>query len=177
MSATVPIVDELLAALGVAMSQEHVDRLMHLGVPPAAVDMCGTAKIRPEGQNYVPDDGGLEALVVPIFDAGETIDLLAFKLSNPTRWWLRLGQAAYLGGDALGDVVMDEGVQVFKTALSWLQAGAPADGLVVLNWSIARRELACHSVDAEDLAHGLELDRLLTISAQRPQIRVPAGGE
>ncbi len=79
----------------------------------------------------------------------------------------------FVGGDTLSEVVMDEPVRVFRTPLAWLRAGAPADGLVVLNDDIARREMVFHSVVAEDLAHGLVLDRLLTIPAQRPQIRVP----
>ena len=173
MSGTVYLIDELLAALGTAMSQEHVDRLLSAGLPPAAVDMCGTARIQPDGDLYQLDGDGLEVTILPCFDGGKTADLLAFTSNEPGRWWLRLGLAAYLGGDALGDTVMDEPVRVFKTPLAWLWAGAPADGLVVLDHDTARRELALCCIVAEDLAHGLELDRLLTIPAQRPQIRVP----
>ena len=173
MSATVALIDELLAALGRAMTQEHVDRLVDLGVSVATTALCGTAKIRPEGSHYAPDDDGPEAVILPCFDASEPIDLLAFVTADPGQYWLRLGQAAYIGGDALGDAVMGEPVRVFRTPLSWLRAGAPANGLVVLDDEIARRELAYHSIVAEDLAHGLELDHLLTIPAQRAQIHVP----
>ena len=173
MSRAVYIIDELMAALGGATSERHVDHLLHLGLPPAAVDMCGTAKIRPDGQNYVPDDDGIEAVILPCFDASEPIDLLAFVTADPGQYWLRLGQAAYIGGDALGDAVMGEPVRVFRTPLSWLRAGAPANGLVVLDDEIARRELAYHSVVAEDLAHGEELLVALTIPAQHPTIGIP----
>ncbi len=65
-------------------------------------------------------------------------------------------------------------MRVFRTPLAWLRAGAPPDGLVVLDDDIARRELAYHSIAAEDLAHGLELEGRLTIPAQRPCVCVPA---
>ena len=173
MSATAPLIDELMAALGTAMTQEHVASLLALGVPPPAVDMCGAAKIRPDGDLYQPDDDGLEAVILPCFDAGETSDLLAFAPDAPERYWLRLGQAAYLGGDALGDAVMDEPVRVFRSPLAWLRAGAPADGLVVLDDEIARRELADHLVAAEDLHHGRELRRRLSVPARHPRILIP----
>ncbi len=173
------LLDELLDALGRATSKRHVD-LLSADLPPAAVDMCGTARIRPDSELYQPDDDGLEAVIVPVFDGGETVDLLAFRLSEPDRWWLRIGAAAFLGGDVLGDVALDEPVRAFKTPLSWLRAGAPADGLVILapNGDIAvdvlaRRELVLFSIMVEDLVHGLELDRLLTIPAERPRISVP----
>ena len=150
------------------------DRRLHaLGIPADARLMCGTARIQPEGKFYQADDNGIMAVIIPIIEGEVVADLLAFQPSRPDRWWLRLGVAAYLGGDALGDAVMDEPVRVFRTPLAWLRAGAPADGLVVLDHDIASRELAYHHVVAEDLAHGLELDRLLTIPARRPQIRVP----
>ncbi len=167
------LINELTAALGKATTKTHVDRLIGLGLPPAAVDMCGTALIQPDGELYQPDDAGPEALVVPVFDSGETIDLLAFNLSNPDRWWLRLGVAAYLGGDALGDAVMDEPVRAFKTPLSWLRASAPADGLVVIDWDTAPQDLAYRNIVAEDLAHGEDLVRRLTVPALRPCVRVP----
>ena len=174
MSRAVYLIDELLGALGSVMAETHVDRLLSLGVPPEATVMCGRARIQSDGDRYQLDDDGLEVTILPCFDGGETIDLLAFAPADPANWWLRRGEAVFVGGDALGDTVMDEPVRVFRTPLSWLRAGAPADGLVVLDDEIARRELAYHSVVAEDLAHGLELDRRLTIPAQRPQICVPA---
>ena len=163
--------DELLAALGTAMTQEHVDRLLGAGVPASTTVMCGTAKIRPEGQHYVPDDAGLEALVVPVFDTGTVADLLAFAPDTPARWWLRLGLAAYLGGDALADILAD--IWVYRTPWSWLRAGAPGDGLVILDTTVARRELAHLNIVAENPDHGVELDSRLTIPARHPQISVP----
>ena len=171
MSNTICILDELMAALAAAPS--HVDHLLHLGVPPAAVDMCGTAKIRPDGDLYQPDDDGLEAVVVPVFDGGEIADLLAFTLADPARWWTRLGAHWALGADALDCLWLCDQLRVYRTPLRWLRAGAPYNGLAILDCDAAKLHIPRVEIVTEDLAHGLELDRLLTIPAQRPQVRVP----
>ena len=173
MSGTVYVIDELLSALGRAMTQEHIDRLLGAGLPPAAVDMCGTAGIRPDGELYQPDGDGFEAIVVPIFDAGATIDLLVFNPANPAKWWLRLGAHWALGADALDRVWHDEPLVVYRSPLCWLRAGCPPHGLCVLDWTVARRELADHHVAAEDLHHGRELRRRLSVPARHPRILIP----
>ncbi len=168
----VPLLDELLGALA-APTPEQDQTLIKLGVSADIMWFVGAAKIRPSDSLHELDPDGEPAWVIPCIDGGNTVDLLAFKRDEPGRWWLRLGVCAFLGGDALGDVVMDEPVRAFKTPLSWLRAGAPADGLVVLNWDTVRRELIYHNLIAEDIEHGVELERRLSIPAQRPQIRVP----
>ena len=172
MSVTVALYGELRAALA-APTPEQDQELIALGVPADITYYVGAAKVRPNGNTYEPDPDGVPAWIIPVMDGGEIADALAFTPDEPGRWWLRTGVCAFLGGDALGDTVMDEPVCIFKTPLAWLRAGAPPDGLVILDDNIARRDLAHHSIVAEDLAHGLELDRLLTIPAQRPQVRVP----
>ncbi len=174
MSATVPLLDELLEALGSATRETHVDQLLSAGLPPPAVDMCGTAKIRPDGQNYVPDDDGLEAVVVPIFDAGEMIDLVAFNLSNPARWWTRIDAHWALGADALDLLWLGAELKVCRDPLRWLQSGPAENAIVILDWHAARLHIPRVEIVAEDLEHGLELDRLLYIPAQHPRISVPA---
>ena len=172
MSGLVQILDELRAALAAPTPEQDQD-LIAMGVPADITCYVGAAKVRPNGNTYEPDPDGISAWIIPCMDGGETIDLLAFSLDTPAKWWLRLGLAAFLGGDALGDAMMDEPVRVFRTAASWLRAAAPTDGLVILNWDTARRELAYHSLIAEDVEHGVDLERRLSIPASRPQIRVP----
>ncbi len=162
-----------MVALGRAMTQEHVDHLLHLGVPSSTTVMCGAAKIRPDGQNYVPDDDGIETVIVPIFDAGATIDLLAFSLSNPARWWTRIDAHWALGADALDQLWLGEKLRVCRDPLRWLQSGPAENAIVILDWRVARLHIPRVEIVAEDLAHGLELNRLLTIPAQHPLIHVP----
>ena len=173
MSSAVYLIDELRAALA-APTPEQDRELINLGVPANTICFVGTAKVRPNGKTFEPDPDGLLAWVIPCMDSGETTDLLAFTSDAPGRYWLRLGVATYVGGDALGDTVMDEPVRVFKTPLSWLQSGAPADGLVIVDvdYKLARRDLANSPIIAEDIAHGELLQRELTV-VQRPQVRVP----
>ncbi len=171
MTGMVQILDELRTALA-APTSEQDQELINLGVPADITYYVGAAEIRPSDCLYELDPGGEPAWVIPCFYDNRTVDLLAFKSDEPSRWWLRLGVCAFLGGDALGDVVMDEPVRAFKTPLTWLRAGAPADGLVVLDNEIASRELAYHNIIAEDLAHGEELESRLTIPAQHPHVYV-----
>ena len=173
MSGGVYLIDELLSALA-APPLEQIQKLVGVGVPPATTCMTGAARIQASGEYYQPDQDGFPAWIIPCMDQGETCDLLAFTSNEPGRWWTRLGEGAFVGGDALGDAVMDEPVRVFRTPLSWLRAGAPSDGLVVVDvdHKLARRVLADYPIIAEDIAHGDELERELTV-VQRPRISVP----
>lgn len=85
------------------------------------------------GGQYVPDPDGSRALIVPVYDCGELVDLVAFNTITPERWLLRHGL-----GWALG---LEEGLERFrwgdplplhKTPLDWLKAGC--DGLCVIDW-------------------------------------------
>ncbi len=172
MSRAIPLIDELLAALGTAMSQEHVDHLLHLGVPAATTIMCGAARIEPDGDLYQPDDNGFEATIVPVIDDEVVTDLLAFALDCPGRWWLRTGVAAYLGGDCLHQLVMDEPLLIFANALGWLRAEAPVNGCVILNWQAAARDIPPVPIIADCVALAEKLDRCLSI-AHVPDIHVP----
>ncbi len=172
MSGAIYILDELLTTMA-APTPEQDQALINLGVPADITYYVGTAKVRPNGNTYEPDPNGMSAWIIPCMDQGETCDLLAFTSNEPGRWWLRLGVAAYLGGDALGDVVMDEPVRVLREPLSWLRVGAPANGLVILDWDIARRQLEGVDLVAADIEFGRELDKRLTIPAQRPRVHVP----
>jgi hypothetical protein len=105
---------------------------------PAATDLpllYGMASIEPHRSGlYEPADDGELAVVVP---AGEwdgllwhLDDLVAFKLSDPGRWWRRLGAIQILG------TVRPEPVfplELYDTPLSWLRAGAR--GACIVDWS------------------------------------------
>ncbi len=150
------------------------DRHLHaLGIPTEARLMCGTARIQPEGKFYQPDDG-IMAVITPIIDGGEVVDLLAWNTDCPARWWTRTGAHWALGADALDRLWLGDRLKVFRSPRSWLQAGAPYNAVMVLDWDIARLHIPRVEIVAEDLEHGLELDRLLCIPAQHPLISVPA---
>lgn len=162
---------ELSAALA-AMMQQHVDRLLNLGVPPAATIMCGAARIRTDGKFYECDQNGIDAVILPVLDDGGTADLLAFAPDKPARWWTRRGAHWALGADALDRLWLGAKLKVCRNPLRWLQSGPADNAIVILDGKAARLQLTRIEIVAEDLAHGLELDLLLTIPAQRPLIQV-----
>ncbi len=171
MSAVVSILDELRVALA-APTPEQDQELIDLGVPALITNFVGAANIRPSDGLYEPDPNGMPAWIIPIID-GEVVDLLAWTTDCPARWWTRTGAHWALGADALDRLWLGKPLRAFKTPLAWLQAGAPYNGLVILDWRAARLHIPRVEIVAEDLAHGLELNRLLTIPAQHPLIHVP----
>ena len=168
----VALIDELTAALA-AVDDHDNQQLTAAGIPDEARLICGKAKIRTGAPYYEPDPTGIETLVVPVFDDGETIDLLAFALGKPAQWWLRRGAYWALGGDALDRLWLGDRLRIYRSPLSWLRAGAPDTGMVVLDWATARLHLPHVEIVAEDLDHGIELDRLLMVPAMHPLIHVP----
>ncbi len=138
MTSTVPLCDELLAALGRATSERHVEQLLSAGLPPPAVDMCGTARIQPVGDLYQPEADGIEVVILPVFDGGATVDLLAFGLSNPARWWTRIDAHWALGADALDRLWLGAELKVCRDPLRWLQSGPAENAIVILDQRAAR---------------------------------------
>ena len=168
MSGTVHILDELLSALA-GPTAEQDEELIRLGVPADTVCFVGAAKIQPSDGLYEPAPSGIPAWIIPCFHDDEMCDLVAFTSDDPACCWLRVGVATYVGGDAM----VVQPVRVFKTPMSWLRAASPLDALVVLDWDTARRELALFTLDAEDLEHGENLQKKLTIPAVKPEVLIP----
>src|SRR5262249_25288794 len=104
-------------------------------------DLClhipglGLQAIEPDGGLYRPADRGRPAVIAPVFDGptpsftepsgyGEMpqiIDLVAFRLSEPWRWWRRTGLALYLGEHLImRSNTWQTPVRVVATPLAWL---------------------------------------------------------
>ncbi len=150
------------------------DRRLHaLGIPTEARMMCGAARIQPEGRFYQPDDAGIMAVITPIIDIGEVVDLLAWTTDFPARGWTRIDAHWALGADALDRLWLAEPLLVFKSPLAWHQANAPYSGLVVLNWDVARHLILDIDIFVTDIEFGRELDQRLTVPARRPRVYVP----
>lgn len=127
------------------MRSIHFDGLKALGVPMATLGALsakqytvGMATIEvDEGGTFFPSPDGVPACIVaavdpynrPLGSAG-LFDLVAFRSSNPRKWWLRTGNAY-----ALGDHLLDlaKPVRVVRTPIDWLAAGG--DAVCVLDWS------------------------------------------
>jgi len=102
-------------------------------------DLClyasvGLQRIEPGGYLYQPAEHGELALAVPVYtgpmpsfmtpaDESELIDLVAFQISNPGRWWRRTGVVDYLGEHLIrSSVTWNRPLRVFETPLDWLKA-------------------------------------------------------
>jgi len=116
----------------------HIRRLKEAGVSPkcwiAAGEMT-SPRIRAIGRTFIPDPMGEAAYCLKVFDgepAGPInpdssiplVDLLAFRLEAPDRWYLRRGKwNLVLGKDQFVDA-MAEGrpCVLHPTPLDWLRA-------------------------------------------------------
>ena len=135
---------------------DHFTRLVNLGVAPSTILRCplGFERIEVEGKFYTPSDDGEGAVILPVFEwvsggpyldeEGHLLpeppepvlvlaDLAAWRLSHPSRWWLRRNEPALmLGRENLEAAALREApIQLFRDPLGWLRDGA--HGVVILN--------------------------------------------
>ena len=113
------------------------------------------------------DVGGVRMFVMPVSVAGiysDIIDAIAWRASDPSRWWLNTGAGVALGADCIDTaMVFDVPLRVFQTPLSWFcNQGA---GLCVLDWPAMRLDVeevaAGAGIIPEDINQGDEIERHL----------------
>lgn len=130
------------------VGQRHIDVLLGHGVPPAELASLGARqepfgvaliKTNPEGI-YWPSDTGSPRLIIPCYERGDIVDLVALLPAKPDQWWHRTGAAAILGADLLLTCVKDHALEVVSTPLDWLKAGGRA--ICVLDWGASFHELS-----------------------------------
>jgi hypothetical protein len=96
----------------------------------------GRAQLRGDGL-FEPDPNGVPVVVQPVIVAERELgdpgiaDLIAWRSSDPSRWWWRMGAGWVLGEHLMED--RGEPVLCVETALAWLKSGGAA--LCVLDWS------------------------------------------
>lgn len=127
----------------------HIDHLLSLGVAPEALAALG-ARQAPFGVECIetddagrwwPDPEGKRAMVVPVVERGELIDVVAYRTSQPVRWWWRVGCASLLGADVMERSVWPgDKLHVVGTPLAWIAAGGEA--CCILDWGLPDYEVA-----------------------------------
>ena len=108
------------------------------------------APIRPIApRSFAFHRGGRLAAVCEVLGAdGETIiDILAWSLTDPTRWWTAIGAAVAIGEAATANpatYIADQPLRLHRTPLAWLQAKCAGSVLLdqqlitkVSRWSAA----------------------------------------
>lgn len=147
----VELIDELL---GLTMPFSALRALIDMGVPQGvALALAGDGDLA-VGQVDLSHRGSRfgfggpdRRLILAVRDRGEIVDLAACSSSNENEWALRLGQADFLGVDALydaqvaadpqaaagGRVRSARELRLFATPMAWLRGGG--DGICVLDWT------------------------------------------
>lgn len=130
------------------VGQRHIDALLNYGVPPAKLAELG-ARQAPFGVALIkwnndglwwPTDDGVPRLVVPCYERGEVVDIVALHPKRPDEWLHRSGQAVILGADLLTTCVKDRPLDVVSNPLDWIAKGG--DAVCVLNWAAPYHELS-----------------------------------
>ena len=126
--------------------------------------------MRAHGPFFEFDPGGSPAIIHPVMEGGEPVDLLAYMPHRPHHFRVLLGSCPLLGIDNMG--VWSEPLRLWRTPLEYLRASM--GGAVVLSWPAARPLLSCCSeIVAEDVEHGAEIRKRLTRPVAIPEISVP----
>lgn len=154
-------------------------RLSALGVGIESIRAAGglgVLWIVTEGGYFDPAEQGDSrangALILPVFEGGELIDLIAFTLDNPANFSVRVGFAKALGMWSADDVRsrttlwalpgdVHPVLPLCPDPLAWLQAGC--QGTVILNLAWLNYTLVgIKSVTTRSEPHAKALHKLLT---------------
>lgn len=166
-----------LKAAAWAVKKEHLPRLFALGISRSTIAELGrhhygfglVNAIAGEDGLYVPGDGEPH-LVLPVYESGELVDLVAFRSCDPEHWLWRTGDGSALGLEwGWGMLHNGEPLTISATPLDWLRAGC--EGLCVLDWDAP--ELAIELADFAAIhCPDAITARLLKKSLTKPQ-RLP----
>lgn len=168
------LLDDIARATG-NVRQVHIDHVRSLGASPEALASLGYRQL-PFGVERIdvddagrwwPDPEGKPALVVPVMEYGEPIDIIAFHTGQPARWWWRDGIGSLLGHDLLTRCVWpgDE-LPVVSTPLAWIVAGGEA--VCILDW-----DLPDHEISPLRDFYGLQCDSQILASRLRKRLAQP----
>ena len=104
--------------------------------------MIGAARIAPSADGtYRPDPTGELAYILGVFDVDhELVDLLAWHVGSPGRWWRRFAAWPVLGARELAKArYYHDPVVLHSTPDAWVLAGG--DGVCLLDWHLDLRPL------------------------------------
>lgn len=163
------------------------ERLLKFGIMPEhaiAVGGLGVAKISPVTDGLFEFGGELSAVILPVYWGAipteealvpdwELEDILAFSPKEPSQWWLRRGEAVFLGTGALDHLYLGAELKIHRTPMSWLLDHG--EGCFVLNWPRATDRLrSIKALSIKEISFAEEVRRHLQKPSPVPEIRVPA---
>jgi hypothetical protein len=125
------------------LSPDRIGWFCDLGIPRVTILaeplMIGVSFVETWSDGfYEPNDDGELAVIIaegwpepPIWDSVD--DLIAFKPTDPSRWWRRLGEVQMLGNYNIRPEPVFP-TTLYDSPMSWLQAGGT--GLCIVDWAI-----------------------------------------
>lgn len=131
-----------LATLALGTGAFAVRHLHRLGVSWETIAAMGehhysfgVGRISPIGNGlFEPSEDGRPQLILPVFEGGALVDLVAFATSDPFGWRLRTGNGWALGLEwGLDELVDQENVTLHASPLDWLRGDC--QGLCLVDWT------------------------------------------
>ncbi len=125
------------------------------------------------------DETGSEAIVCEVrgYDGEAVVDLVAWSIDDPTRWWTAIGAGVVLGEAFAANPnagLCGEALRILRTPLAWLRA--QCEGIVLLDRTRAGRWLleGARTVAAVDRQHAADIHRLMKAAGPRILVRASA---
>ncbi len=149
-----PLLRELVKASQMAQQNAFARSLREFGLAHLKVPLWGIAKVSTGPEFYQPDEGGSWAAIVPAFEEGRIVDLVACSFAT-LQMRTRKGVASVLGHEWIDHAKLGlEPLKVFDDVFGWLYGHGR--GVVVLDWKDAPRllrdvpSLHCESRETAD---------------------------
>jgi hypothetical protein len=131
---------ELMAAHRTARLPDLADAVQACGLPVDGGPLWGVSFVELDAHHYAPALGGKPAIIVPLFEDGALLDLIATGLETRA-CRTREGIATVLGQEWIDHAKDTEtAVRLFGDPITWLRNGRR--GAVVIDWRAARYALA-----------------------------------
>ena len=125
---------------------------------------------------FVPSDEGRVRLVLPVYDDGELVDLVAFSTDTPHDTRLRTGEGWALGLErGIEEHQWDKLLVLHSSPLDWMRAGC--GGLCILDWDAPEIVQLMHfdEIHCEDRRLEPLLRKALTRPSRMPNITSKLG--
>jgi hypothetical protein len=130
---------------------------------PTAVMMRGHFELGILGDHtyhwtFTPTPAGGLAIVLPVYERCNLVDLLAISRHDHSVWGCVVGAGQYIGSTTNGRTNRDNPLRVYKTPINWLVANC--DGILPLSKSFFPFMQHAKSIIAEGYEHACEIEEL-----------------
>lgn len=174
---------ELRTALG-RVRDQHLSALVNAGVSAKTIAEIGAKQVPfgvgrvdfRQGRIYEPsgEPFAIGALIIPVFESGTLIDLIALRLLQPGLWKWRTGEGFALGADEIEFGTPWSGfaeIELHATPIDWL--AATGKGACILNYANEVRIRSLSQFDRIIVTNHrvmAKIEPILSRPARKPEI-------